>query len=111
METENINKMDTEELWNTFDLLMEEEDENGKPLKKKYENEIRLIKEGFRIKIPIWYLTQGWYEIYPSGARAKVLHYGKYSLKDFMEEKEKREKAMRAIIMENEEEGPSQPRT
>ena len=70
-----------------------------------YTEETEQIKNGIKIKIPIIYLTNEWYEIYPSSRKAKILGYGKIPLNEFVEEKNMRETLLRKIISEQIDEG------
>lgn len=99
---EEVLDWNTEKLWNAINLLENKED---------YKKEISRIRFGTLIKVPIWYIINEWYEVYPSSARIKIMGYGKYKIWDFMEEKELRDSKMRKIIMENiEDDSPTEPR-
>lgn len=98
---EDIMKMTTKELWETYTLILEQENEEGKDLEKEYEEDTQKIKNGIKIKIPIWYITKNWYEERPEHKKVKVTGYGKYEITSFMEEIDKREQIMRSIILDN----------
>lgn len=99
---EQVMNMDIQQLWNSFRLLMEEEDDRGKKLSMLYKEDLLKIKWGSgNVDVPIWYFINEWYEIYPSSGRVKILGHGKFPLKDIMEEKDKREAIMRSILIEN----------
>jgi len=89
---DDILSWDTNRLWNEIQLL-----DN----KEEYTVEISQVKFGDKIKIPIWWIMNEWYEIYPSSARIKIKGYGKYKIWSFMEEKEWRDNLMRNILIEN----------
>lgn len=81
----------TNKLWNavkTLELADDHED-------------LILIQEGIDIPVPIWHLTQEWYTLYPTSKKAHILGYGKYELRQFMQELENREKLMRQLIEEH----------
>lgn len=91
----DILKMEIAELYDTLKMMQESED------LEEYEEEIREIEEGIDIKIPIIYLTNEWYEPYPSTKRVKVMGFRKYEINEFFKEKSAREAKMRVIILEN----------
>jgi hypothetical protein len=97
---DEIMQMDTATLWSALKILMEEETEDGEKLNKQYIEEMRGIQEGVDLKIPIWYITNKWYEIYPSTGNVKILGYGKAEIRDFMKEKEGRDAMMRKILID-----------
>lgn len=101
---EEIINAGTGKLWNMFQILIEEEDEQGRDLEELYKEEIKQIKNGEN-QIPIWYITNKWYEEIPESKKIKVKGHGKYNIIEFMEDKGKRETIMRSILMENLEEG------
>lgn len=102
MEEIDITDMNLSQLWKYA---------MAKELEKEYREETLRAREGLSIKVPIYYLTEGWYETYPSTGRAKVIGFGKFPLKELMEEIEKREALLRKIIMEYEKgEDPIEPR-
>lgn len=100
---EEIIGMHTKQLWDTLQILLEEETENG-DLEEVYKEEIQIIKYG-KLNIPIWYITQKWFEEMPVNKKVKVLGHGKFDLEKFMEDKSKRDTIMRSILIENIEEG------
>lgn len=90
------------QLWNAYKTL-EDPKENT-------------IKDGYQLLVPIWYFTEEWYEINPSGkittetgktikGTVTIKGYGKYALHDFMHEKEKRQNYMRKRILEEMQNG------
>lgn len=106
VDREQILKWDIEQLWNACQILEEDEETPETDLKK-----IEQVKNGINIKVPIYYLIQEWFEVYPNNKRAKILGYGKYDMHEFMEEIETRNKIMRKIIHDNlEEEQSTEPR-
>ena len=78
IQEDEILQWDTEKLWNAINMLDNKED---------YHEEIERIKFGRKVKIPIWYITNEWFEVYPSSAKIKILGYGKFKIWDFMEER------------------------
>jgi hypothetical protein len=90
---EEVLTWETKKLWNTLNTLRNDTDNNIT------EEDYFLIKFGNKIKCPIWYFTENWYDIYPSSKRVGVKGHGKFYLKDFMDEKEDRDKLMRSIII------------
>lgn len=67
----------------------------------KYRKLLQQAKHGIKIKIPIYYITQEWYELYAPGKTVGVQGHGKYNMQEFMDEIEEREKLLRKIILEN----------
>ena len=96
VDSEQILKWDIEQLWNACQILEEDEETHNTHIEI-----IQTVKEGIKIKVPIYYLIQEWWEVYPNTKRAKILGHGKYKIQDFMEEIETRTKLMRRIIYEN----------
>lgn len=98
---EELLEWDIKKLWECFKMLMQQENEDGRKMIEEYKEENDKIKNGTIIKIPIYYITNEWYEEYPSSGRVKIYGFGKYMIESFEEEKEKRETLMREIISEN----------
>lgn len=96
---------DLKKLWAVLQTLLEQEDDEGTENKEKYYLEVKQIKEGIDLKIPIWYLTNEWYDLYPSTKRVRVKGHGKISINKFMEEKEARETLIRNILLEEYDDG------
>lgn len=90
---EEILEWDTEKLWNAVNIIKQEIGAEPRGYKK--------AKDGIRIYFPIYYITNKWYETYPSAKRAAIFGYGKVSIQDFMKEIEDRDTIMRNIIMEH----------
>lgn len=102
---EEVLRMDTSTLWNTFLILNEESGE-------AYNKERLLIENGLVLQFPIYYITQDWFKIYPTRKRVKMDGHGKFEISEFMRELEERQKLMRTIILNELETGDiSQPRT
>ncbi len=101
IDTENIGSLNIRELWNTFIVLLDSTDEEGKQYMSYFQQEYSQVKNGINVEFPIHYIIDKWYEEYPSSKRVKILGYGKFSLSNFKEEIEKRETIMRRIILEN----------
>jgi hypothetical protein len=100
---QEILSWDTKKLWAAINMI-----DN----KEEYEEELSIIKYGIKIQVPIWYIIEEWFEMYPSSARIKIMGYGKYKIWDFMQEKEERESIMRRVLIDNmEDEGPTEART
>lgn len=99
---EQILKWDIEQLWNACQILQEDEETSQQDLQN-----IQAVKHGIKVKVPIYYILQEWFETYPNTKRAKIYGYGKYSIHDFMEEIETRTQIMRSIIYNNTEESAS----
>lgn len=91
---DEILEWDTMKLWNAIQQI--DEETNG-ALKK----EIDKVRNGIKLKIPIYYITQEWYDIYPTGQSVNIYGHNKYNINDFMEELQEREKLMRKIIFDN----------
>lgn len=98
IQAEELLTWNAKKLWNTLQIVKNEEESEID------QEEYAKVEEGIRIKVPIWYLTEEWYSIYPSGESVIIKKYGKFKLKDFMKEKEEREKLMRELILDNIEE-------
>lgn len=92
---EDILTWETKKLWNTLNAIKNDKENNID--KEKYYK----IKYGINIECPIWYITEEWYELYPSSKKTKIKGYGKYNLSDFMQEKENRDELMRQEIINN----------
>jgi hypothetical protein len=95
--SEDVLTWETKKLWNTVNTLRNDPDVKLKIEPLDYEQ----CKYGIRIKCPIWYFTEEWYEIYPSSKKVKITGYGKYDLPDFMQEKEERDNLLRTLIVDN----------
>lgn len=109
---EELLEMNIIQLWKCFKMLMNEEDPNGKKFIHFYLDDFNKVQNGINLKVPIWYFTNKWYEVYPSNKCVKVMGYGKVQIKTFMEEKEGREDMMRMVIQEQMDDGStSKPRT
>ena len=92
---EDVMTWETKKLWNTLNTLKNDLDLNiDMDIYTK-------CKFGIRIGCPVWYFTEEWYEIYPSSRKVKIVGYGKFWLKDFMQEKEDRDSLMRNLIIDN----------
>lgn len=102
---DEIYEWDIGKLWNAFQVMLEKEDDEGTEYRTIYYNEEILVRKGIRIKIPIQYIINEWYEEYPHTKKIKISGHGKYKLIDFEEEKEERERIMRRIILDNLEDG------
>lgn len=101
---DEILEWDLMTLWNAVQQI--DEETNGEITK-----ELIKAKEGIDLKIPIHYLTQEWYDIYPAGRGVNVYGYGKFDINTFMEEIQSRERLMRKIIYENiDDEDPTEAR-
>lgn len=97
--TDDLLKWDIGTLWSSFQTIMTYEDEEEK-LSEKYKKEIEQVKNGIKIKVPIWYITNMWYEEHPSKKGVKILGYGRQDINNFQEEIEARKTIMRNIIHE-----------
>lgn len=93
--TEEVLTWETKKLWNTINTIKNHEDAEIN------DEEINKTKNGINIECPIWYFTEEWYDIYPSSKKVKIRGHGKYSIKEFMKEKENRDSIMRKIIIKN----------
>lgn len=91
---DEILKWDMQELWAAVQQINEEEE-------NEYEEEIKKIKQGIKLKIPIYYIIEEWYDIYPDGQNINIYGYDKMNIHEFMDEKEERERLMRKIIYES----------
>lgn len=113
LQQQDIIKMELEELWNTYQILMEEEDEETEQrLDKIYEEETEEIKNGTsQKKVPLQWVLNGWYEPHPSSGKVTIMGMGKHELLPFLEDIEKRKTLMRKILIDNiEDESSTQPR-
>lgn len=102
-QTDDVFTWTTQKLWNAVKQIQQETNQ--------YDKEIEKVKMGYLIQIPIWYITQEWYEMYPSTKRIKIYGHGKYEIKDFMEDLEQRETTMRNIILNEQQEDTTDSRT
>lgn len=97
---EEILQWNIRQLWSQLLILIEEEPKIAK--KKEIEN----IKYGISIRIPIQYLTNEWYDLYPSNKTATVKGYGRHKLLDLLDEIEERETMIRTILLDNLQQNP-----
>lgn len=68
-------------------------------------------KNGIKLTIPVWYITQEWYNINPSTKTVRILGHGTYKIEDFMQEIEDRKKIIIQELLElMENEGAIEPR-
>lgn len=88
METSEILNWNITQLYNYFLTIVE----NNK-IKNK-------IKYGINLQIPIYYITNEYYEIYPQSKKVNIKGFGKIDIDIFMNELEDRENLMRKIIIE-----------
>ena len=99
---EEILTWDLEKLWNFYVMIKENRDD------KEYHQ----IKFGTKLIIPIRYLIEEWYEMYPTTKKVRVLGFGKFNITEFTDEIEEREKALRKAIEEEiQEDEIAEPRT
>lgn len=107
MEFEDINEIfewDLKKLWKAYQQIKEEESMH-------LGQETQMIKHGIRVKIPIYYIINEWYEEFPSNKRVKIEGFGKLSIEDFYDEIEERERLIRQVIIDDYERGnPIEPR-
>lgn len=94
LDENNILIYDIDKLWSILGYLKD----SGYPIS---DDNYNLIKNGFKIKFPIHYLIEEWYNLYPSTKRVSIQGYGKFKMDDFMEEVDKRKALLRTVIMEN----------
>lgn len=91
---DEIFNWDSKQLWNAFKQLYEDGDIESDVYKQ--------VKFGIKfLNVPIWFITNDWVEILPSGKYVNIMGIGKFDLNEYMEEKEKREELMRRFIYEN----------
>lgn len=91
---DKVYEWDLTTLWEILNTLEKEE-------LQEYEEEYYKIKFGYNVMVPISYLTENYYEDYPTTKKVKVLGYGKYNFQDFYDELDERKHAMRQIILDN----------
>lgn len=99
IEIDDVLTWDLSTLWKVLPLLTNEQ------LSKEDKEIIENVREGISVKIPIYYLTNEWYERFPSSASANVYGHGKIPLKLLVEEIEARETALRKIIISKIDDG------
>lgn len=98
---DDIYEWDTEKLYNAVQSISDAD-----------EGIMQQVEQGLNIKFPIDYITQEWYEVYPTSRKAKIYGFGKISLQDFLEEKKARDRLMRQLIEEEiDKPGTTIPRT
>ena len=97
IDKQELMKAEIKELWEYIKSIQEETGD--------YDEGIEQVKKGIDIMLPIWYITEEWYDIYPSSKRVKIMGFGKLRIQDFMEEKDRRSAIMRSIIIDYEERG------
>lgn len=88
-----ILEWDTEKLWNAVQQIKEEIEKQP----RGYEQ----AKNGIKIKFPIQYIINQWYDMYPSTKNARILGYGKTNIQNLLDEIEERNSIMRKIIIEH----------
>lgn len=102
---EDVLQWNIKQLWNETLLLIEEEPKIAK------KEQIEKIKYGYNIRVPIQYIIQEWYSLYPSNKTVNIKGYGRHKLLEFLDEIEERETNMRNLIINNmDEEGIIKPR-
>lgn len=92
-EIENIYSWDIEQLWNWLDSA---------DLQKEYPEEYEKVKEGIRIKVPIYWIINDWWKQETHIKKASVDGFGKWELNQFMDEIQERCKIIRQIIINEE---------
>lgn len=90
---EEVLTWNTTKLWYMFNIIKQNTEIDQDIMEK--------VKNGINIKIPIWYITEEWYEIYPSTKKVAIKGHGKYELNHFMNEVEERDRIMKETIIEN----------
>lgn len=101
---DEIYQWDLEMLYNAVKAIEEELDTQERATLKK-------CKYGFKVKVPIYYITQEWYELYAPRKMMSVQGYGKFPMDEFMTEIENREQELRKIILDHDgEEDPTESR-
>lgn len=95
---EQILDWSLEKLWMAFKLEVKEIQETH-PQYKEIEEDFELVKNGIKIKYPIQYIIEEWYEMYPGSQSARIKGYGRVPIKDFIEDKELREEIMQEILI------------
>lgn len=104
MDEQEIMEMETEKLWNTIQVKIRSEEINIT------KTELNTIKEGKKLKFPIYYLTNKWYSVYPETKSIEVDGYGRVDIKEFMEEKEERDAIMRHALIRSIDDEATTPR-
>lgn len=89
---ENLFSYNISQLWNIFLQIHEEEPE-------KYKDTYQAIKEGYTIKIPIYWFIHEWYEEHPENHTTKFKGFKKNLITELEQEKDKRMMIMRKIIL------------
>lgn len=102
-------EMSIKELYALF-MLMEEDDLETKQAKEEYKINKFRITNGIKIKTHIEYIINEMYKVW-ANSKTIVLEYGEaYDLAEFMTEIRTRENLIRKTILENQEEGSTEPR-
>lgn len=103
----DIIRLRTGELKAVMDIMIE----TGEINPEQYQQEIRIIDNGRRIRIPLIYIIEKYYTPRPNTKTVKVKGYGTYNIVKFDEEIKERENLMRTIILENmQNESPTEGR-
>lgn len=98
---DDVYNWNTEQLWNAIKQIQEETPEIN----------IDKIKNGNKIKFPIWYIIKNWITERPEYKTVDIKGYGRIKITEYMEEKDYRESQMRKIIFENQnDEEMTEPR-
>lgn len=94
IQLERLYEMGIGELWSILQQLKEEHGIN--------EKEYKQIKG--EDNIPIYWITEEWYSIYPATKTVIIEGIGKVKINEFMDEIEKRKALIRKYIIENTQE-------
>ena len=95
--------MNLGQLWN---LLQAQPDD----IKQVYNQEILDLKRGILTNVPIIYLLNNWFTPYPITRTVGVTGLGKYDIQAFYDDVQERENIIRKIILEMEDDDPTQER-
>ena len=100
---DDIYSLQFRELYNVFKQVMFgaaiEDTEIADIIKPKIKR-----MDGQPIEVPIHYLTEEWYNIYPHAGSVIISGKGRFDIETFMKDIDNREKRMRQLILDNEPE-------
>lgn len=88
---EEVYEWPIHKLWNAFNSIARDDPE--------YAQEYTDVKNGIKIKFPIHYIIEEWYNVYPRSNNATIEGHGIIPLNNFIDEKELRTIIMQDIII------------
>lgn len=93
---EEILAMDTGKLWSVIEIMKATNEISPSDLEI-----LKTIEKGFSLRIPLLYIMEGWYIPMPDYKIVQIKGYGKKPIQLFYDEKHKRDRIMREVILRN----------